>query len=51
MMSPKELVQAIIAFKPKVIIPIHWIEEEKDKIYYIKNFAPKTTKVIILKAK
>ncbi|MFW9827819.1 MAG: MBL fold metallo-hydrolase [Candidatus Thorarchaeota archaeon] len=51
MMSPKELVQAITAFKPKIIIPIHWIEVEKDDIYYIKDNAPKTTKVIILKAK
>jgi len=48
MMSPKEVIQAINAFKPKVLIPIHWIEEEKESIEYIVNNAPKSTKVIIL---
>jgi L-ascorbate metabolism protein UlaG (beta-lactamase superfamily) len=48
MMSPKEVLQAIDAFKPKILIPIHWIEEEKHDIEYIVKIAPKSTKVIIL---
>ncbi len=51
MMSPKEVLQAINAFKPKVLIPIHWIEEERENINYIKNNSPKYIKVIILETK
>ena len=48
MMSPKEVIQSINEFKPKIIIPIHWIEEEKKDIDYIIKNAPESTKVIIL---
>jgi len=51
MMSPKEVLQAINTFKPKILIPIHWIEEEKDDINYIKTNSPEYTKVIILERK
>lgn len=51
MMSPKEVIQAINAFKPKILIPIHWIEEEKENINYIKKNTPKPTKVITLERK
>ena len=47
MMSPQEVIQAINAFKPKMLIPIHWIEEERENINYIKYNSPKSTKVII----
>ncbi|MFW9998578.1 MAG: MBL fold metallo-hydrolase [Candidatus Hodarchaeota archaeon] len=51
MMSPKEVIQAIDAFNPKILIPIHWIMEEKADIDYIVENSPKTTKVITLKMK
>ena len=48
MMSPNEVIQAINAFKPKIVIPIHWIEEEKKGINYIVENSPESTRVIIL---
>jgi L-ascorbate metabolism protein UlaG (beta-lactamase superfamily) len=48
MMSPKEVIQSINVFKPKILIPIHWIEEEKNDIDYIIKNAPESTKVILL---
>jgi L-ascorbate metabolism protein UlaG (beta-lactamase superfamily) len=51
MMGSKDVINAINAFKPKILIPIHWIEEEKDDIDYILNNAPESTKVIILETK
>ncbi len=51
MMSPKEVIQSINVFKPKIIIPIHWIEEEKEDIDYIIKNAPESTKAIILELK
>ncbi|MFX1379689.1 MAG: MBL fold metallo-hydrolase [Promethearchaeota archaeon] len=51
MMSPKEVIQAINAFKPKVLIPIHWIEEEKENINYIMESSPKFTNIVILERK
>ncbi|MFX1384705.1 MAG: MBL fold metallo-hydrolase [Promethearchaeota archaeon] len=48
MMSPKDVIKAVNSFKPKIIIPIHWVEEEKENINYIKNNVPKSTKVLIL---
>ena len=47
MMSPKEVIQAVNAFKPKILFPIHWIEEEKESIDYIENNIRNSTKVII----
>ena len=51
MMSPKEVIQAINTFRPKIVIPIHWIEEEKEDINYIVNNSPESTKIIILEMK
>jgi L-ascorbate metabolism protein UlaG (beta-lactamase superfamily) len=51
MMSPKEVIHAINIFNPKIIVPIHWIEEEKNDIDYITKNAPESTKVIILEMK
>ena len=48
MMSPNEVVQATKTFKPKILIPIHWIEEEKKDIEYILENSTESTKVIIL---
>ena len=47
MMSPEEVIQAIKAFNPQILIPIHWIEEEKENIEYIKKKSPKSNKVIM----
>ncbi len=47
MMSPNEVIQAVNAFKPKILYPIHWIEEEREGIKFIEKNAPKTTKIII----
>jgi L-ascorbate metabolism protein UlaG (beta-lactamase superfamily) len=51
MMSPNEVIQAVNAFKPKILIPIHWIEEERKDIDYIVKKSPELTKVIILEMK
>ncbi len=51
MMSPKEILQAVNTFKPKILIPIHWIKEEKESIDYIIENSPKSTRVIILEMK
>lgn len=51
MMSPKEILQAVNTFKPKILIPIHWIKEEKDSIDYIIENSPNSTRVIILEMK
>ncbi len=48
MMSSEEVVQAIKAFNPQILIPIHWIEEEKENIEFIKKNSPKSTEVIML---
>jgi L-ascorbate metabolism protein UlaG (beta-lactamase superfamily) len=50
-MSPKEVIQAIKAFKPNIAIPIHWIEEEKENIDYIIDHSPKSTEILILQTK
>lgn len=47
MMSPEEVIQAIKAFNPQILIPIHWIEEEKENIEFIKKNSPKSTEVIM----
>ncbi|MFX1566831.1 MAG: MBL fold metallo-hydrolase [Promethearchaeota archaeon] len=47
MMSPNEVVEAVKIFKPKILFPIHWIEEEKESIDFIKKHTPKTTQVMI----
>ena len=47
MMSPKEIIEAVEIIKPKILFPIHWIEEEKESILYIEKHTPKTTRVII----
>jgi len=47
MMSPKEVIQSINIFKPKILVPIHWIEEEKENIEFIKKNSPKSTEVIM----
>ncbi|MFX1389278.1 MAG: MBL fold metallo-hydrolase [Promethearchaeota archaeon] len=51
MMSPMETIKAIEAFKPKIAIPIHWIEEERENIDYIKKNSPSFSQVIILDKK
>lgn len=51
MMSKDDAINAINAFKPKITIPIHWIEEERENINYIKENSPQFTKVIILETK
>jgi len=51
MMSPEEVIQAINAFNPKIIIPIHWIKEERASVDYIKKNLPKSTHLKILEMK
>ncbi len=48
MMNSVDVINAINAFKPKILIPIHWIKEEKENINYIIKNSPKSTKVLIL---
>ncbi|MFX1418115.1 MAG: MBL fold metallo-hydrolase [Promethearchaeota archaeon] len=49
MMSPKDVIKAAEVIKPKILIPIHWIEEEKSDIEYIKKHSPISTEILILK--
>lgn len=51
MMSPEEIIRAIKSFKPKIAIPIHWIEEEKENIDYIIENSPDSTEILILETK
>ncbi len=51
MMSPKEIIRAISAFKPKIAIPIHWIKEEKEDINYVIKNTPESTEIVILETK
>ncbi len=51
MMSPKETIKAIEAIKPKIAIPVHWIEEEMENIDYIKENSLSFSQVIILDRK
>jgi L-ascorbate metabolism protein UlaG (beta-lactamase superfamily) len=51
MMSPEEVIQAVNAFNPKILVPIHWVEEEKANVEYIKEKVPKSTKPMILRKK
>ncbi|MFW9876936.1 MAG: MBL fold metallo-hydrolase [Candidatus Thorarchaeota archaeon] len=48
MMSPKDVIKAVEVIKPKILIPIHWIEGEESDIEYIKEYTPKSTEVIVL---
>lgn len=48
MMNGKQVVEAITSFKPKVVVPVHWLEAEKSEIQYIKENAPLNTKVLLL---
>jgi L-ascorbate metabolism protein UlaG (beta-lactamase superfamily) len=51
MMSPNELIQALEDINPKLAIPIHWIEAEKEDIDYILQNNPDTHKIEILEMK
>jgi L-ascorbate metabolism protein UlaG (beta-lactamase superfamily) len=48
MMNGKQVVEAISSFRPKVIIPIHWLPPEEADIQYIQEHAPSGTEVLIL---
>jgi L-ascorbate metabolism protein UlaG (beta-lactamase superfamily) len=48
MMNGKQVVEAITSFKPKVVIPIHWLAPEKPEIQYIEETTPPDTKVVLL---
>ncbi|MFX1328288.1 MAG: MBL fold metallo-hydrolase [Promethearchaeota archaeon] len=48
MMSPFDVINAINAFKPKILVPIHWIKEEKEQINYIIRNSPTSIKVLNL---
>jgi L-ascorbate metabolism protein UlaG (beta-lactamase superfamily) len=50
MMNGKQVVEAIASFKPKVVIPVHWLETEKSEIQYIKENAPPGIKFVVLES-
>jgi L-ascorbate metabolism protein UlaG (beta-lactamase superfamily) len=50
-LTVREIIQAANTFKPKILVPIHWVEEEKANINFIKENVPKSTKVTILRKK
>jgi L-ascorbate metabolism protein UlaG (beta-lactamase superfamily) len=47
MMNGKQVVDAIASFKPKVVIPVHWLPAEESDIRYIQEHAPTGIKVQI----
>ena len=48
MMNGKQVVDAISTFRPKVVIPVHWLPPEEADILYIKEHAPSGIKILIL---
>lgn len=48
MMNGKQVVDAITAFRPKVVIPVHWLHLEEADIRYIKEHAPSGIEILIL---
>jgi L-ascorbate metabolism protein UlaG (beta-lactamase superfamily) len=51
MMSGQEAIQAINAFKPRYVIPIHWLKTEERDIEYLKANCPSTTELLLLTPK
>jgi L-ascorbate metabolism protein UlaG (beta-lactamase superfamily) len=48
MMNGKQVVEAMASFKPKILIPVHWLTPELSEIEYIQKHTPPTTKVVLL---
>jgi L-ascorbate metabolism protein UlaG (beta-lactamase superfamily) len=48
MMNGRQVVEAISSFRPKVVIPVHWLSPEESDIRYIQKHAPPGIKVLIL---
>ncbi|MGD8537926.1 MAG: MBL fold metallo-hydrolase [Candidatus Aminicenantes bacterium] len=48
MMNGKQVVDAIASFRPKVVIPVHWLQPEEPDIQYIQEHAPSGIEVLIL---
>lgn len=48
MMNGKQVVEAIKTFRPKVVIPVHWLPTEASDIQYIREHTPSRIKVLIL---
>ncbi len=46
-MSPKQVVQAAQALKPKLVIPVHWVPRERMGIEYIRDSAPAGIQVLL----
>jgi L-ascorbate metabolism protein UlaG (beta-lactamase superfamily) len=50
MMNGKQVVDAIATFRPRVVIPVHWLPPEEADIRYIKEHAPSGIKILILES-
>jgi L-ascorbate metabolism protein UlaG (beta-lactamase superfamily) len=50
MMSGSEIVEAVSAFRPKVLIPIHWLDAERPEIEHLKQHISKSTRLVLLDA-
>ena len=48
MMSGQEAASAAEAIKPRVLIPIHWLDAERPEIDYLARHAPAGTRVVLL---
>ena len=48
MMSPNEMIEAIKIIRPKICVPLHWIEEEYPEIEKVLDDCPDSTKICIL---
>jgi L-ascorbate metabolism protein UlaG (beta-lactamase superfamily) len=51
MMSSDQFIQALETIKPKIAVPLHWIEEERSDIDYIVENCPKYTDLHVLEMK
>jgi L-ascorbate metabolism protein UlaG (beta-lactamase superfamily) len=47
-MSGEEAVRAAQTFKPKYMVPVHWLKTEEGDIDYIKAHCPDTTELLVL---
>ncbi len=50
MMNGKQVVDAITTFRPKVVIPVHWLPPEEADIRYIQEHAPSGIEILILES-
>ena len=48
MMGAEEMIDAVKAFRPNILIPVHWLDHtEKKELEYLQEHMPETTQLVI----